>query len=99
MLCTCARVCVYSGGSGARTTDNSKGDECVVISDSDDDPDEDEPGQGSIMEQHEEEEEAGDDADEEEEEEEEERGPSAGQCSCSTHLCFLTGSFRFRGTS
>uniref|UniRef100_H3D4P2 Testis specific protein Y-linked n=1 Tax=Tetraodon nigroviridis TaxID=99883 RepID=H3D4P2_TETNG len=35
------------GGSGAKTGDNSKGDECVVISDSDDDPDEDEPGPGS----------------------------------------------------
>ncbi|XP_011601034.1 testis specific protein Y-linked isoform X2 [Takifugu rubripes] len=75
-----------SGGSGARTADNSKGDECVVISDSDDEPDEDEPNPGNVMEQQqqeeEEEEEDGDDADEEEEEEEEEedeeRGPSAG---------------------
>lgn len=84
LTCPSVRPSVSSGGSGARTADNSKGDECVVISDSDDEPDEDEPNPGNVLEQQEEEEEDGDDADEEEDEEEEEdedRGPSAGQCS------------------
>lgn len=88
-----ACVCVFlNSGSGARTADNSKGDECVVISDSDDEPDED-PGeaeQGDSREQEEEdageeeeveeEEDEEEEDDREEEEDEEERGPSAGQC-------------------